>query len=796
MIGINLSGAEFGNGSRYGYDYIYPSSSDIKYYAEKGVEFVRLPVRWERLQPTLGGALDQSEVGRLKQFLADAQAAGVKVLVDLHNYGGYWDNKIGGNVVSVDQFASFWSKLASEIKDSPALAGYDLMNEPHGFPDWASWPRAAQAAVDAIRKLDMTHDIYVEGDQYASASNWTAANPLLDIKDPANKLVYEAHVYFDRWGSGTSFGTVAEEGVSLNVGAERIANFVSWLKEHNARGFIGEFAVPNTDPAWLVVLDNFLKELDKQGLSSAYWGGGPWWGDYPLSPRASDGSDRAQMAVLERYFGGDSIPGGESSGTIPPSNATEFVAGTGAEHFNGHDTLTTVSYVASSLGVNVDLTRDLQHGGTAEGDRMTGIVNLTGSALADDLRGDGAANILRGGAGDDILAGRGGADTIDGGVGNDTVSYTDSATAVQIDLKTVLQHGGDAEGDTLILIENVVGSAGDDRLTGDDNANVLRGGAGNDELRGWGGNDTIYGGVGNDHVLGGDGNDFIEGGDGNDELGGDAGNDRIVGGAGNDQLGGNGGVNLLEGGAGDDNYWLEDGVDTVVERAGEGWDIVNTSRSYTLTDNVEEIRFQGNAVTTGIGNDLSNWIHGNGAANIIYGLAGNDELRGWGGNDTIYGGVGNDHVLGGDGNDFIEGGDGNDELGGDAGNDRIVGGAGNDQLGGNGGADTLEGGGGADTFWYDSIWESSTSAPDHITDFQSGTDKIALQNMDANSRLGGDQAYSFLGTADLSRHAGELRYQIVNGSAIVQADLDGDGSAEFSIVLDQVTHVKATDFYL
>ena len=68
--------------------------------------------------------------------------------------------------------------------------------------------------------------------------------------------------------------------------------------------------------------------------------------------------------------------------------------------------------------------------------------------------------------------------------------------------------------------------------------------------------------------------------------------------------------------------------------------------------------------------------------------------------------------------------------------------------------------------------------------------------MDANSRLGGDQAYSFLGTADFSRHAGELRYQIVNGSAIVQADLDGDGSAEFSIVLDQVTHVKATDFYL
>ena len=795
MLGINLSGAEFGNGMRYGYDYVYPSASDINYYAEKGVEFIRLPVRWERLQPTLGGALSQSEVGHLKQFLADAQAAGVKVLVDLHNYGGYWDNKIGGSVVSVDQFASFWSKLAGEIKDSPALAGYDLMNEPHGFPDWASWPRAAQAAVDAIRKLDMNHDIYVEGDQYASANNWTAANPLLDIKDPANKLVYEAHVYFDRWGSGTSFGTVAQEGVSLNVGAERIADFVSWLKKHNARGFIGEFAVPNTDPAWLVVLDNFLKELDKQGLSSTYWGGGPWWGDYPLAPRAGDGSDRAQMTVLERYFGGDAIPGGDGT-AIAPFGATEFVAGIGAERFNGHDALRTVSYAASAAGVNVDLARDLQHGGNAEGDRMTGIVNLTGSALADELRGDAAANILRGGGGDDMLTGRGGADTIDGGAGNDTASYAESAKAVQVDLMAAVQHGGDAEGDTLVSIENVVGSANNDRLTGDNNANELRGLAGDDELRGLGGNDRIYGGAGNDRILGGDGNDYIEGGDGNDTLGGDAGDDHIVGGAGNDTLGGNGGTNRLEGGAGDDNYWLEDGVDTVVERAGEGWDIVNTSRSYTLPDNVEEIRFQGNAAVTGTGNGLNNWIHGNSAANVIYGMGGDDELRGWGGNDRIYSGAGNDHVLGGDGNDYIEGGDGNDVLGGDAGDDHIVGGAGNDALGGNGGADTLEGGAGADTFWYDYVWESPVGAPDHITDFQSGTDKIALQNMDANTRQNGNQAYSFVGTANFSHQAGELRYQVVNGSAVVQADVDGDGSADFSIVLDQVTHVKATDFYL
>ncbi|MEX0758850.1 MAG: hypothetical protein WD100_04660, partial [Tistlia sp.] len=85
---------------------------------------------------------------------------------------------------------------------------------------------------------------------------------------------------------------------------------------------------------------------------------------------------------------------------------------------------------------------------------------------------------LYGGAGDDLLVGGLGADLLDGGEGNDTVSYARSDAGVTVDLLAGAASGGDAEGDTLVSIENVIGSAHDDVLTGDGGDNLLDGGAG------------------------------------------------------------------------------------------------------------------------------------------------------------------------------------------------------------------------------------------------------------------------------------------------------------------------------
>jgi hypothetical protein len=155
--------------------------------------------------------------------------------------------------------------------------------------------------VDAIRQVDMKTAIYVEGTVWANVTNWSQNNALLDIKDPADKIVYEAHLYFDKYMSGTYQGTYDSEGAYADMGAARIADFVQWLEAKGAKGFIGEIAVPDTDPRWLTVLDNALAAIGNAGLDAAYWGAGPWWGDYPLALRNADGSASAQLDILTKH---------------------------------------------------------------------------------------------------------------------------------------------------------------------------------------------------------------------------------------------------------------------------------------------------------------------------------------------------------------------------------------------------------------------------------------------------------------------------------------------------------------
>src|SRR5258708_3049254 len=116
MLGVNLAGAEFGQGNRYGYDYIYPNSTELDYFKAHGIELVRLPFKWERMQPTLGGPLDTAELQRLTTFLSDAQARGVEVVLDAHDFGRYNGQVIGSTQAPIAAFADFWTKLATAVK--------------------------------------------------------------------------------------------------------------------------------------------------------------------------------------------------------------------------------------------------------------------------------------------------------------------------------------------------------------------------------------------------------------------------------------------------------------------------------------------------------------------------------------------------------------------------------------------------------------------------------------------------------------------------------------------------------
>lgn len=350
------------------------------------------------------------------------------------------------------------------------------------------------------------------------------------------------------------------------------------------------------------------------------------------------------------------------------------------------------------------------------------------------------------------------------------------------------------------------GSAGGDVFTGTAYADTLNGNGGNDTLDGGAGNDRINGGAGNDSLLGGAGNDTLVGGTGNDALYGGAGNDSLNGGSGNDTLDGGAGFDTMAGGSGHDVYYVNSTRDVVIEAAGAGTDTVYSSVSYSLTANVERLNLTGTKDLRGVGNDLDNRLIGNSGNNVLSGGAGNDSLNGGAGNDTLNGGTGNDTLVGGtgndslnagSGNDLLNAGSGNDTLLGGAGNDTLLGGAGNDILTGGAGADVLTGGAGRDVFVYTSLSDSRVTASgrDTITDF-TRIDTIDLSAIDANTGVAGDQAFSFIGTDAFSKSAGELNYKVVKAGAILSGDVNGDGKADFSIFVEDVSSLKASYFEL
>ncbi len=421
--------------------------------------------------------------------------------------------------------------------------------------------------------------------------------------------------------------------------------------------------------------------------------------------------------------GNDTLFGGGGNDSLFGGNNNDLLeGGSGADTLSGGSGNDTASYASSSAAVIVSLLTNTGSGGDAQGDVLSSIENLTGSAFDDSLTGNTAANILSGGDGNDALFGGDGNDSLSGGQGNDTLTggtgsdvldggtgidvadYSTSSAAVSVNLTDGTGSGGDAAGDTLTGIENLIGSNGNDTLTGNAAANVLSGGLGNDQLFGGDGNDNLIGGAGNDSLFAGTGDDTLAGGAGADVLNGGEGMDFIdysasgvavsINLANNTATGGDAtgdqlqGVDGIIGTAFNDtligfnNQGLVGDVYTNIFFGGAGSDFIDGAGS-------DDILYGGSDNDTVIGGT---------GADQLFGDDGDDQLFGGADNDSLFGGTGNDTLNGGDGADSLSGGDGADNLFGGSGNDTLQGGTGNDTLSGGDGADVLVGGDGSDTF--------------------------------------------------------------------------------------------------
>ena len=378
--------------------------------------------------------------------------------------------------------------------------------------------------------------------------------------------------------------------------------------------------------------------------------------------------------------------------------------------------------------------------------------------------------------------------TLFGGTGNDIYRAHHASPATFVEN---VGEGTDsvqvARGTSYILpsnIENISvqgfhgSTTGAAALSGNGLNNVINGHANVETIFGLGGNDRIAAKGGDDTVWGGSGNDYLDGNDGNDVLFGEDGNDTLQGRAGSD---------AMTGGAGDDVYYVDTYLDQVIEAADGGTDLIRTSWSIVLPDNVENGILSGTANLNLSGNGIANELTGNSGDNELYGWAGDDIVRGGGGQDHMIGAEGNDILQGGAGDDSIAGGGDSDLLNGGDGDDNLFGEDGDDVLVGGLGADDLVGGEGLDRFVYSSVAESPAGAPDHILFFSSvaGIDTLDLSAIDANTNVAGDQAFTIRHGGVPTGAAGDLWWtqDAVTKALTWYGDVNGDGIADLQIVI-------------
>jgi len=407
--------------------------------------------------------------------------------------------------------------------------------------------------------------------------------------------------------------------------------------------------------------------------------------------------------LLTGNGGNDTLGGGDGDDTL--------AGGPGDNHLFGGVGNDTASYDGLGVGVTLDLGAGTATA-TGGSDTLSGIENAVGTAQADTLIGGGGVNVLYGGLGADTLIGGVGSDTLYGGAGLDTASYAATGAAVVFDFGAgTASSGGDT--DRFHSIEEVIGSAFNDRLISGVGNDRMTGGVGGDRfvfLPSGGGSDTIvdfaagdridvsaYGYanlaeiVGDGSGLVQDGNDVvltlqtgvqphqvrildislsqltassfaffttgesIEGTPGNDTLSGQSGHDSIYGGDGDDTLSGEDGDDLIVGGAGDDTLYGGPGDDLLEGGLGNdalygGEDI--DGAIYENASGAVVVDLGVGTASGADGNDLLSSIE------VAYGSSFDDTLTGGGGAETLYGGDGNDRLIGGAGNDFLDGGSG------------------------------------------------------------------------------------------------------------------------------------------
>jgi Ca2+-binding RTX toxin-like protein len=470
-----------------------------------------------------------------------------------------------------------------------------------------------------------------------------------------------------RWTAG---GINASSVVDLNAGhivhngderdtLENIEN----VQVENGAGIQGD-----NKANVLTATGNFNNSIDGGAGNDTIKGGGGndvlTGGTGQDSIYGEDGNDD----LSDSGVNGDSIYGGAGGDELIKTGSTA----SNAASWDGGDDTDTFVWTTPSVDDrwHVDLGAGRIKYNGADRDSLANIENVhvengatvTGDSGNNMLTAEGEdANEMNGGGGDDVIKGGGGNDDLNGGTGSDTIYGQDGDDTLTDSGIGDALYGGD-DNDRLVKTGSTSAS----------NPGTFDGGADNDtfvwengsidsrwtvdlsssEIR-YNGNTrdtvanmenvtvnngaTVYGDD-NDNTLTATGNksNTISGRGGNDIIKGGGGDDLLEGGAGDDSLNGQEGADDMFGGTNNDTYVVDNAGDTVTEYVGEGQDEVQSSITYSLGDNVENLQLTGTGHISGTGNALENVITGNSGNNVLDGGEQIDTMSGGGGNDTYF----------------------------------------------------------------------------------------------------------------------------------------------------------------
>ncbi len=368
--GLALSGAEFAasvsaqfNGNSLGSmpgDYYYPTSNLANggpswpatngtamettlmdpFFLGKGMNTIRLPLRWERLQHSLsstsGGVasasqvvatFDSTELAALESSVSTLTAAGFYVLIDIHNYEWYANaseiasgqsgDPIGSSNVPNVAFENLWIGIASLYANNPKVV-FDIMNEPNSPPDPSGQPagtelyEASQAAITGIRSIGANNLILICGNNYADPSTFTSggsSDPLKNLSDPQNNFAFEIHAYPDN-AYGTSDTCTTGSSGSIQGVMNGLQTFETWAAKYGMKGFLGEFSAgidvnadSNCESAISQML-TFISSDPSVFIGWTYWAAGAGFGSSePMNyPFFNGDKDSPQLTTLAQFL--------------------------------------------------------------------------------------------------------------------------------------------------------------------------------------------------------------------------------------------------------------------------------------------------------------------------------------------------------------------------------------------------------------------------------------------------------------------------------------------------------------